>query len=195
MQTSRREFLTSGVVILSNLIVQGIPQAVGAESHGLEQRSKTHASGFVEIRMRSDQSGANVWFDPIGVYINPGQTIRWIVEANVHTTTAYHPRNDNHSLRIPENATPWNSGYLVNPGQHFDIKLEIEGVYDYYCIPHEMAGMVGRIIVGKPAGPGALTFDYYKGRPGTANWQPVPEAAQKSFPSIERIMKEKIVRH
>jgi len=191
---TRRKFLVASGVILSSLIVDDALQAVGAEVHSSARQGMSHTSGFVEIRMRSDQSGANVWFDPIGVYINPGQTVRWIVEENVHTTTAYHPRNGNHSLRIPESAAPWNSGYLVNPGDHFDVKLEIEGVYDYYCIPHEMAGMVGRIIVGRPIGPGALLFDYYRGRPGTANWQPVPEAAQKSFPSVERIMNEKIVR-
>jgi hypothetical protein len=27
--------------------------------------------------------------------------------------------------------------------------------------PHEMAGMVGRIIVGNPGGPGLLPFDYF----------------------------------
>ena len=28
--------------------------------------------------------------------------------------------------------------------------LDRPGVYDYYCQPHEMAGMVGRIVVGEP---------------------------------------------
>ena len=97
------------------------------------------------IRMRSDQTGGDVWFDPIGIYIDPGQTVRWVAAENVHTAIAYHPRNDNHSLRIPEDAVPWNSGYLVNPGDHFEVTLTAEGVYDYYCIPHEEAGMVGRI--------------------------------------------------
>jgi hypothetical protein len=58
-----------------------------------------------------------------------------------------------------------------------------------------MSGMVGRIIVGKPTGPGTLPFNYFKGMAGTDNWLPVPEAAQKAFPSIKRIMREKIVRH
>ena len=26
------------------------------------------------------------------------------------------------------------------------------GVYDYFCIPHEMAGMAGRIVVADPGG-------------------------------------------
>lgn len=152
------------------------------------------AARVVEIRMRSDPQGADVWFDPIGLWIEPGQTVRWTVVANVHTTTAYHPRNDGHSLRIPEGAEPWDSGFLVNPGDHFEVVLTVEGVYDYYCMPHEAAGMVGRIVVGRPAGPGTLPFDYFRGRAGTENWKPVPEAARKVFPSIDAIMKQEIVR-
>ncbi|MER3445798.1 MAG: hypothetical protein C4291_02710 [Candidatus Dadabacteria bacterium] len=143
--------------------------------------------------MKSDNLGSRVWFDPIGIYIEPGQTVRWIVVENVHTTSAYHPRNSNHSLRIPPNATPWDSGFL-SPGEHFDVKLKTQGIYDYYCTAHEEAGMVGRIIVGKPTGPGALPFNYYVGRSDTTNWRPVPPAAQKAFPSIEQIMREKVVR-
>jgi hypothetical protein len=53
-------------------------------------------------------------------------------------------------------------------------------VYDYYCLPHEMAGMVGRIVVGQP---------------GDAGWENVlpghgdlPEAALAAFPSVEDII-------
>ncbi len=144
--------------------------------------------------MRSDPQGARVWFDPIGLYVEPGQTVRWVVDSNVHTTTAYHPRNDGHSLRIPEGAVPWDSGFLVNPGDRFEVTLTVEGVYDYFCAPHEAAGMVGRLVVGRPAGPGALPFDYFRGRPGTGNWKPVPAAAREAFPSVERILEERIVR-
>ena len=99
-----------------------------------------------------------------------------------------------HSLRIPEGATPWDSGFLVNPGDHFDVTFSVDGVYDYYCLPHEEAGMVGRIVVGKPIGPGALPFDYFQGKPGTANWKPVPVSARKAFPSIDAILKHRVVR-
>lgn len=143
--------------------------------------------------MRSDAIGSRVWFDPIGLYVQPGTTVRWIVRENVHTTTAYHPRNDRHSLRIPEGATSWDSGFLVNPGDHFEVKLTVPGVYDYYCMPHEAAGMVGRIVVGKPDGPGNLGFDYWVGRPGTEGWRPVPDAARRIFPDVERILAERRV--
>jgi plastocyanin len=152
------------------------------------------AGGVVEIGLRSDTLGTHVWFDPIGVLIEPGQTVRWVNEANVHTSTAYHPANDGHALRIPAAAEPWDSGYLVEPGDSFEITLAVPGVYDYFCAPHEMAGMVGRIIVGEPSGPGALPFDYFEGDPAAQDWQAVPKAAQAAFPSLEAIMNEGVVR-
>lgn len=155
---------------------------------------RARAAEVFEIRMRSDPTGAKVGFDPIGARIEPGQTVRWVLEANVHTATAYHPANDEHALRIPETAEPWDSGYLVDPGAQFEVTLTAEGVYDYFCQPHEAAGMVGRIIVGKPGGPGALPFDYFRNDPTKAQWQPVPPAARAAFPSIDAIMKKGIVR-
>ena len=133
--------------------------------------------------MRSDPEGAHVGFDPIGLRVMPGTVVRWVVEANVHPATAYHPANSGHSLRIPEWAEPWNSGYLVEPGHKFEVMLTAEGVYDYFCTPHEVAGMVGRIIVGRPGGPGTHP-------PG----EDIPAAPRVAFPSVKRIMDEGIVR-
>ena len=176
--TTRRTFLTAGGLALAGLSVPCVLRAAAA----------------VEIRLRATERGEQVWFDPIGIHIQPGDTVRWILERDVHTTTAYHPANDNHSLRIPEAARPWNSGFLVQQGAHFDVTLTAEGVYDYYCMPHEEAGMVGRIVVGKPGGPGALPFDYFKSRTASAGWKPVPVAAQRAFPTVDAIMKDKVVR-
>jgi plastocyanin len=174
---TRRGFLTTG----------GLALAVPPWSRAAE---------VVEIRMRSDDRGTEVWFDPVGVRIEPGQTVRWIMASpgNPHTTTAYHPRNANHSLRIPEAAEPWDSGFLVQPGDRFQVTLTVEGVHDYFCLPHEIAGMVGRIVVGRPGGPGTQPFDYFAGRPDTTDWQSVPEAARKVFPPVEEILKRTRVR-
>jgi plastocyanin len=147
-----------------------------------------------EIAMRASARGEEVWFDPVGLWVPPGTTVRWMLHHDVHTTSAYHPANDQHSLRIPEGAKPWNSGFLVAPGAHFDVTLTVEGVYDYYCLPHEQAGMVGRIVVGKPGGPGTLAFDYFEGRPEAKGWKPVPEAARKVFPPVDRIVQERVIR-
>jgi plastocyanin len=164
---SRRRLLAGGALLLA--------------APALRRAGAT--AGAIEVRMRSDPEGARVGFDPIGLRVAPGTTVRWVAEANVHTATAYHPANDGHPLRIPKRAAPWNSGYLVEPGEAFEVTLMVEGVYDYFCAPHEVAGMVGRIIVGRPGGPGARP-------PG----EDVPPLARAAFPSVERIMAEGIVR-
>ena len=67
------------------------------------------------------------------------------------------------------------------------MKFMRQGVYDYYCVPHEHAGMVGRIVVGKPpAKELAISAD--------PELTPLPEAALQGFPSVEQIMAEGIVR-
>jgi plastocyanin len=172
---TRRAFLTAGGLALA----------------GLPRRARpAEARAVVEIRMRSDRLGTDVWFDPIGLAVQPGQTVRWVMASpgNPHTTTAYHPKHGGHSLRIPEGAEPWDSGFLINPGDRFEVTLTVEGVYDYFCLPHEHAGMVGRIVVGRPGGPGTLPFDYFIGRPEAQSWLPVPEAARAAFPRVETIV-------
>lgn len=156
------------------------------------------SSGFaktVEIRMTQSADGNSVYFDPIGIQIEAGDTVRWIQISNYHSVTAYHPKNDNHELRIPEQAEPWDSGVLVGtypgPNSSFEHKFTVEGVYDYFCRPHEQAGMVGRIIVGKPLdGPGIKPFGYAPEK----KWKVVPKAAQMHFPSVEEIMAKGVVR-
>jgi len=174
---TRRNLLAAGGAILAG---------------GLARPVRAADLGIVEIRMRSDRegAGAHVGFDPIGLLVSRGQTVRWICDegGNVHTATAYHPANDHHSLRIPQAATPWDSDFLL-PGQSFEVSFEVEGVYDYYCRPHEHAGMVGRIIVGQPTGPGSLPFDYFAGRPEARDWVPVPAAARSAFPALAEIMR------
>ena len=188
---ARREFLRAAGLTLVGLGAAPIRRASAAAFLGPWPRS---AAALEVIEMRSDALGSRVWFDPIGLYMEPGTTVRWLLRQNVHTTTAYHPRNDKHSLRIPEGAMPWDSGYLVQPGEHFDVTLTVPGVYDYYCTPHEGAGMVGRIVVGNSRGPGAEPFDYWVDKPGTDGWRVVPDAARAAFPSIARILAERRVR-
>ncbi|HET9604817.1 MAG TPA: plastocyanin/azurin family copper-binding protein [Gemmatimonadales bacterium] len=186
--SSRRSFFRVGGLALVGLGLA--PRRAAAELllAGARPRLPAALEVLEVIEMRSDIAGGKVWFDPIGLYVEPGTTIRWITRENVHTTTAYHPRNGRHPLRIPDRAAPWDSGFLVNPGDHFDVTLTEPGVYDYYCMPHEAAGMVGRIVVGKAAVTAARPFDYWVGKPGTDGWLHVPEAARTAFPSVARIL-------
>lgn len=139
------------------------------------------AAPVVEIAMRGNSDGSKVWFDPIGLLVEPGQTLRWVNRdpGNAHTSTAYHPANGGHLLRIPKGAAAWNSDYLL-PEQTFDLRLTTAGVYDYFCIPHEEAGMVGRIVVGRPEGT----------QPDGA----LPDAARGRLPLAEDIVRQGIIR-
>jgi len=135
----------------------------------------------VEITMSGRPDGSKVWFDPYGVLIQPGQTVRWTNrdKSNAHTATAYAPQNDEHPRRIPEGAAAFDSDYLL-PDESFEGTFEVPGVYDYYCIPHEMSGMVGRIIV---AGPDQTGFnDYPDGD--------LPDEILDGFPPIADILKQ-----
>lgn len=176
---TRRDVLRTGGLLLAS-VASGAAASVAT---GAVASTRT----TFDIAMRSDTDGAQVWFDPIGLLVPLNSTIRWRIHENVHTATAYHPENDSHSLRIPKEAAPWDSDYLVNPGDAFEVTLRVPGVYDYYCAPHEIGGMVGRIIVQEAHGPGTLAFDYFKDQ--HPDWQEVPELARAAFPSIQSILK------
>lgn len=109
------------------------------------------AKARVEIEMRGTSRGERIWFDPIGLAVAPGSTLRFTNRdpGNSHTATAYHPEIYGRARRIPASAAPWDSDFLL-PDESFEVTLTSPGVYDYYCIPHEMAAMVGRIVVGTP---------------------------------------------
>ncbi|HYZ32414.1 MAG TPA: hypothetical protein VE684_09055 [Crenalkalicoccus sp.] len=42
--------------------------------------------------------------------------------------------------------------------------LTAEAVYGEFRAPHEHPGMVGRLVVGQPAGAGSVPFDWFEGR-------------------------------
>lgn len=85
-------------------------------------------------------------FDPVVVSVHPGEVIRFIVREGIHTVTAYHPAN-RRPKRIPDSAMPFDSG-LMEKGNQWFLNIKEEGVYDYFCLPHEKMGHVGRIIAG-----------------------------------------------
>lgn len=170
--TTRREILMGGGGILAAASLASLT---------------VRAAEPTEIRMQGRPDGSHVWFDPIGIRIMPGQTIRWINldPGNSHTATAYHPTNFGRARRMPDGAQPWNSDYLL-PDESFFITFRQPGVYDYYCVPHEHAGMVGRIVVGTAQAPGWVMAA------GTGD---LPEQALRAFPTVEDIMQKGMIRH
>lgn len=93
------------------------------------------------------------FFEPTGLYIEPGDTVQFTLASHFHTITAYHPQMG-YERRVPENVGPISSPVLWE-GSYFLYTFEKSGVYDLLCLPHEWAGMVIRVVVGEATGPGA----------------------------------------
>lgn len=95
------------------------------------------------------------YFDPIGVFVESGASITWENQSGSHSSTAYVEDNPQAGVRrVPEDSDGWNSETLSEEGATFSHTFEVEGTYDYYCIPHKSLGMVGRVVVGEPSGLG-----------------------------------------
>lgn len=137
------------------------------------------AEGVLEIRM--EMRGNRNLNDPVGIHIEPGTTVRFINASGMHSSTAYHADNGR-TTRIPPDAESWDSGLLTRRNESFEITLTAEGVYDYFCIPHETMGHVGRIIVGDP--------DAHPAQPTDG----LPRAVIDALPPVDQIMADGIVR-
>lgn len=131
----------------------GTPTAGGESTATTATAEEGHDEAIGEPTDRAEVSmvaeGEDNHFEPHVVRVTPGGTVRFVNEQGAHSTTAYHPDNDK-PLRIPEGASAWDSGTLSEQGATFEHTFETEGVYDYFCIPHESMGMLGSVIVGQP---------------------------------------------
>ena len=147
---TRRQFLT-----VAGSSVLGWRQTLAAQA-GSSQEAEAEKPTLRSLSRFSD----SLWcFDPVGLFVRPGETVRFIAtRIGITTLTSYHPDNFNHELRIPETAKPFDLGF---PEQaFFDWTFEVEGTYDYFSRYQEMLGMVGRIVVGRPGGPGEKPWGY-----------------------------------
>jgi plastocyanin len=100
-------------------------------------------------------------FAPDSAAVKPGTTVVWENVGSIgHSVTAY--EDD-----IPEEAEFFASGGLdseqaardaypdqgdVAGGESYEQTFEVEGTYDYFCIPHESVGMIATLEVTPDAG-------------------------------------------
>lgn len=89
-------------------------------------------------------TNADSRFDPQLVRVRPGDVIRFEVEEGMHTVSAYHPDN-RRDLKIPPDAESFDSGLLA-AGDGWNLTITHAGEYNYFCMPHERMGHVGKII-------------------------------------------------
>ena len=98
--------------------------------------------------------GSEYYFDPIGLFVEAGDTVTFEIQSGSHSATAYKEGTSSAEVtRIPDGAETFNSEVLSEQGATYEHTFETTGTYDYFCIPHKTLGMVGRIVVGEPGGP------------------------------------------
>jgi plastocyanin len=172
-----------GVLFRMGMLTLGLGHAAAA---------RQEAPQVLEIRIARNEALGIWYFDPLGVLVQRGQTVRW---RNVHwgtTVTAYHPDYDNREPRIPEGAGPFDSGMLGDEQRTtFEWRFDVEGTYDYCSRYQEVLGMVGRVVVGRPGGPGENPLGYGAGQGRAPAFRRVSEVLLH-VPS-DRIVRERTV--
>src|SRR5690606_35773876 len=100
----------------------------------------------VELLFRrvEGKSTPEFYFEPTGLYVEPGDTVRFVAVTADHTVTAYH-RDFGKTHRVPELAEPFTTEVLPLNAV-WDYTFVIPGVYDIFCLPHERLGHVMRIV-------------------------------------------------
>ncbi len=97
-------------------------------------------------------------YDPPKVEVEAGTTLTFENAGSIgHTVTAYEDKIPDgasyfasggyDSEQAAKDAYNENQGGNVPEGETYEVTLETTGTYEYYCIPHEMNGMVGEIKV------------------------------------------------
>ncbi|WP_115862976.1 plastocyanin/azurin family copper-binding protein [Halorussus litoreus] len=124
-------------------------ETTAADETTAGEETTAGGGGTETVQMNTD--GSEYYFDPIGLYVEPGTTVEWVNESGAHSSTAYAEGNGGAEVtRIPDDAEPWNSETLTEAGATFSYTFEVEGTYDYFCIPHKALGMVARVVCGEP---------------------------------------------
>ncbi|MEF8812879.1 MAG: plastocyanin/azurin family copper-binding protein [Halovenus sp.] len=85
-------------------------------------------------------------FAPSGLHVDAGDIVQFTFDSPEHTVTAYH-RDHFWQHRVPEGAHPFSSP-VVTVGGAWLYRFEEPGVYDIDCAPHNVFGMVMRLVVG-----------------------------------------------
>lgn len=96
-----------------------------------------------EIVMRGQSK-----FEPARLTVKIGSTVTWRNASTIAHTVTTDPAKVRRptNVRLPDGVAPWDSGPVTGGGS-WSRRFDIAGEYRYCCVPHELAGMVGTLIV------------------------------------------------
>lgn len=82
--------------------------------------------------------GAQMAFAPAVLRIMPGETVRFVHADRGHNFQS-------HDNMLPPGAAP----FIGEIGEALAITFDQDGLYGYFCRPHQGMGMIGYVLVGK----------------------------------------------
>ena len=125
--TRRHHLALLGGVATAPLLPE---MALGATVHDVEMLNKD-----------PDDEKKLMVFHPAIVRAEPGDTIRFLAVDSNHNSEAF-------KNMLPTGVEHWKSKL----GKDFDLTVEAEGAYGFFCTPHKSWGMVGLLLVGDVSG-------------------------------------------
>jgi halocyanin-like protein len=153
MHMNRREFLrTAGGTAGAGAVAASAGPAAAAEGGGgggppdfggyLDGAnnyggSVVDARGQSEVTVEVGAGSTGLAFGPAAVHVDNGATVTWEWTGNggAHNVVA--------------DGGAFESGSPVgDSGATFEYAFEEDGIYNYYCSPHQTAGMLGSVVVG-----------------------------------------------
>lgn len=93
----------------------------------------------------NDRPLPDFYFEPTGLAVESGDIVQFTLSSPDHTVTAYHP-DIGRQRRVPEGVPVFSSPVLADE-TFWLYRFDEAGVYDLLCAPHEIFGMVMRIVV------------------------------------------------
>jgi len=100
----------------------------------------TDATGQDEVTVEvgTQANGGAFGFSPAAVHVDNGATVKfeWTGDGGTHNV-------------VSDGDGPLDSGSAVDTtGVQYEHTFEEDGIFNYYCVPHEGLGMKGAIVVG-----------------------------------------------
>jgi plastocyanin len=107
--------------------------------------AQTTSAAPIQIVKMNDEEPE---YQPNSIQISVGQTVEWENDGQVSHSVADDPARANNpaDALLPVGVKPFNSGNVM-PGGSFRHTFTKPGRYRYFCLTHEMDGMVGEVIV------------------------------------------------
>lgn len=146
--------MAGGVTLVLALLGMGGTSLAAAATSSLSATIAQTAAYTVNMLIvpRETPGPPEFYYEPTGLYVQPGESVRFVAQSPHHTVTAYHPLQGK-PLRVPSVEVGPFSSPVVPMDESWTYTFSESGVYDFWCAVHEGYGMVGRVVVGEPLGP------------------------------------------